>query len=794
MSVLQSPSIPSDHPSILQPSFFGYVGTTLDALWLFQACQQNVLPFTPRRPQREERKHIIHSGNVFIFNETQSGIKRWTDGVHWSPSRVIGNFLIYRQLGTSSSNSNEKVDTTKAATGKRTDESGGPNQTSPESNFPSAPPPPPPPHHLSHESHPSIPIDDVFSDSNISVNHPSQSSNPLSTAASNPSTLPAKSDFPPTYLQDPARFLSTSSASVHPIPTQSSDPLFSHHNNLAPTSTSTTGPTPIPSAGEDIKPYTGGASSVLASGQNYPDTLSRSFPSFPATSNPPAPLQPQYPMKRRLSVPSSTSTSLSNGFPVNSALSYLHDSERALVGSLNDAYSFKEGGLVKKTISLTINGQLHHLISYYTAEDVLSGKLKTPSSMPLFRQLPISPELLESKNFRIPPLVEAAESEKISYWNSVSSSCDTQQQQPTSLALTGASASVPDVDSSYHFQNLTLSTSPSSNLPPTFNGNRTSPSSLQQHPHPSSQLPLYGKSPNQMPNPDMPPIPTFSSHAPPHYSENPIPTMTAMPESSAYPNPVFIKNEYNEDTSGVHSELPSFHTREEPWIDKDALYNNSRQYLTAHSTFPQQSTPHNTALPGYASLQETSNPSLESFDRNMHRHSLSTSQPSSIVQYDTGLAYQYPINQNMNPTGGLHGMSEYYWNKDAHLQPPMMHPSQGNAMYMSAGQSWIPNSNMNMQSNSEYPFPVQQEINSSSTKRRSTVSRSPKMFLPIPNSRRGSVPLIQTKQLPMRSTGNRAFSPVNTIHRSAYRAHPYPILPNVSQVQYQPDETNKPMR
>jgi len=41
---------------------------------------------------------LIQSGNVFIYEEFSSGIKRWTDGRHWSPSRVLGNFLVYREL------------------------------------------------------------------------------------------------------------------------------------------------------------------------------------------------------------------------------------------------------------------------------------------------------------------------------------------------------------------------------------------------------------------------------------------------------------------------------------------------------------------------------------------------------------------------------------------------------------------------------------------------------------------------------------------------------------------------
>lgn len=39
----------------------------------------------------------MQSGSVFVFDEHESGIKRWTDGLIWSPSRILGNFLIYRE-------------------------------------------------------------------------------------------------------------------------------------------------------------------------------------------------------------------------------------------------------------------------------------------------------------------------------------------------------------------------------------------------------------------------------------------------------------------------------------------------------------------------------------------------------------------------------------------------------------------------------------------------------------------------------------------------------------------------
>ncbi|TDZ28333.1 Global transcription regulator sge1 [Colletotrichum trifolii] len=82
----------------LQPTFIGHVASTLDALVLFEACLSGALSHVPRRPHDRERQELIKSGHVFIYEEHSSGIKRWTDGVAWSPSRILGNFLIYREL------------------------------------------------------------------------------------------------------------------------------------------------------------------------------------------------------------------------------------------------------------------------------------------------------------------------------------------------------------------------------------------------------------------------------------------------------------------------------------------------------------------------------------------------------------------------------------------------------------------------------------------------------------------------------------------------------------------------
>ncbi|KAJ9087699.1 Gluconate transport-inducing protein [Entomophthora muscae] len=77
-------------------SYVGYVQTVSDALRLFEAVRMGMLPTTNRRLSGTERRSI-HSGSVYIFDETSSGVQRWTDGLRWSASRLNGHFLIYHQ-------------------------------------------------------------------------------------------------------------------------------------------------------------------------------------------------------------------------------------------------------------------------------------------------------------------------------------------------------------------------------------------------------------------------------------------------------------------------------------------------------------------------------------------------------------------------------------------------------------------------------------------------------------------------------------------------------------------------
>lgn len=79
-----------------EPPWSGWIETTGDALLILEAARRGIIPRVTRRLVDSERK-MITSGSVFVFDEDESGIKRWTDGFFWSPSRILGNFLLYRE-------------------------------------------------------------------------------------------------------------------------------------------------------------------------------------------------------------------------------------------------------------------------------------------------------------------------------------------------------------------------------------------------------------------------------------------------------------------------------------------------------------------------------------------------------------------------------------------------------------------------------------------------------------------------------------------------------------------------
>src|SRR4051812_32394326 len=78
-------------------TYTGHVRTPADAIILFEACRLGLLPRVQRRLSEKERQSI-KSGSVFVWDEREAGMRRWTDGKSWSASRVSGSFLTYREM------------------------------------------------------------------------------------------------------------------------------------------------------------------------------------------------------------------------------------------------------------------------------------------------------------------------------------------------------------------------------------------------------------------------------------------------------------------------------------------------------------------------------------------------------------------------------------------------------------------------------------------------------------------------------------------------------------------------
>lgn len=78
-------------------TYYGIVRSVQDATKLFEACRLGLLPRVQRRLSEKERQSI-RSGSVFVWDEREAGMRRWTDGKSWSASRVSGSFLTYREM------------------------------------------------------------------------------------------------------------------------------------------------------------------------------------------------------------------------------------------------------------------------------------------------------------------------------------------------------------------------------------------------------------------------------------------------------------------------------------------------------------------------------------------------------------------------------------------------------------------------------------------------------------------------------------------------------------------------
>ncbi|KAG0419987.1 Global transcription regulator sge1 [Dictyocoela roeselum] len=75
----------------------GYINSYTEAALFMHAVRMNLIRPVEQRLTDEERNNI-DSGSIFCFIEKEGGIKRWTDGRIWSPSKILGHFLLYKEV------------------------------------------------------------------------------------------------------------------------------------------------------------------------------------------------------------------------------------------------------------------------------------------------------------------------------------------------------------------------------------------------------------------------------------------------------------------------------------------------------------------------------------------------------------------------------------------------------------------------------------------------------------------------------------------------------------------------
>lgn len=77
-------------------TYHGLILSLQDALLVLEATRLKLLPNVRRRLNSIERKQILE-GLVFAWNESECGMKRWTDGKYWLASKVKSPFLTYQE-------------------------------------------------------------------------------------------------------------------------------------------------------------------------------------------------------------------------------------------------------------------------------------------------------------------------------------------------------------------------------------------------------------------------------------------------------------------------------------------------------------------------------------------------------------------------------------------------------------------------------------------------------------------------------------------------------------------------
>ncbi|KAI8845066.1 Gti1/Pac2 family-domain-containing protein [Chytriomyces cf. hyalinus JEL632] len=77
-------------------TYYGRIESPMDASLVIEACIKGILK--EMSGVAEASTIDIRPGTVLVIHERGGSIQRWRDGHQWSPSRISGNFLIYREV------------------------------------------------------------------------------------------------------------------------------------------------------------------------------------------------------------------------------------------------------------------------------------------------------------------------------------------------------------------------------------------------------------------------------------------------------------------------------------------------------------------------------------------------------------------------------------------------------------------------------------------------------------------------------------------------------------------------
>lgn len=75
----------------------GYISNYEEAVLIMHAIRLGFFAPQEERLKPEDRERI-ESSDIFCFIENENGMKRWTDGRIWSPSKICGEFLVYQEV------------------------------------------------------------------------------------------------------------------------------------------------------------------------------------------------------------------------------------------------------------------------------------------------------------------------------------------------------------------------------------------------------------------------------------------------------------------------------------------------------------------------------------------------------------------------------------------------------------------------------------------------------------------------------------------------------------------------